>query len=101
MEQTRNSIDDFAKADFHFHHELAVISRNTLILGCYNLIGDLMRSAFKDIVRVRGPSQGLYFHTAILERICEHDATGCRELMTEHIDDTYNELVSRKYSVKS
>lgn len=89
MEQKKNDIEGFSEADYNFHHELAVISRNPLILESYNLIGDVLRSAFKNIVEKRGHSQGLYFHRAILDSIIAKDAEKCRTLMTQHIDNTY------------
>jgi GntR family transcriptional repressor for pyruvate dehydrogenase complex len=94
MEREKGNAEAFSEADYAFHHELAVISRNPLILGSYNLIGDILRSALKTIVEKCGHSQGLYYHKAILDRIRAKDKEGCRRLMTEHIEDTYGDMVS-------
>jgi GntR family transcriptional repressor for pyruvate dehydrogenase complex len=96
MEQTKGCVEIFSEADYRFHHELAVISRNPLILESYNLIGDLFRSALKSIVEKRGHSQGLYSHRLILDCIRTRDTEGCRIRMTEHIDNTYSDMLSRK-----
>jgi len=95
MERNKGNVEDFSEADYSFHFELAVISRNPLILESYNLIGDLFRSAMKNIVKKRGHSQGLYYHQAILDCIKAQDAEGCRIQMTQHIDSTYADMASR------
>ena len=94
MEQEKGDVEGFSEADYSFHYELAVISRNALILESYNLIEDLFRCAMKNIVEKRGHSQGLYYHRAILESICTKDAEKCRIQMTQHIDNTYTDMVS-------
>ena len=94
MEQQKDSVEGFSEADYKFHHELAVISRNALILESYNLIEDLFLSTLKSITEKRGHSQGLYYHCAILDSIGAQDAEGCRNLMTQHIDSTYADMIS-------
>lgn len=96
MEQKKGDVAGFSEADYSFHHELAVISRNPLILESYNLIGDVLRSAFKSIVEKRGHSQGLHYHRAILDSIIAKDSEKCRALMTQHIDNTYADMVSQR-----
>jgi len=93
MQQTKGSVEGFSDADYRFHYELAVISRNPLILESYKLIGDVFRSAMKSIIEKRGHTQGLYYHRAILDAIRTRDIEGCRALMTEHIDSTYAEML--------
>ena len=95
MEQKKDNLKTFSEADYRFHYEIAVISRNPLILESYNLIREVFRSAMKDIVERRGHSQGLYCHRAILDCIIAHDAEGCRIQMTQHIDNTYADMISR------
>ena len=94
MEQKKHDVEKFSEEDYNFHHGLAVICRNPLILESYNLISDILRSAMKGIVAKRGYSQGLYYHHALLDRIIAKDAEGCRVLMSQHIDDTYKDMVS-------
>lgn len=96
MEQEKGHYDSFSEADYNFHRELAVISRNTLILESYNLIGDVLRSAFLSIAEKRGHTQGLYYHRAILDKIIAKEAEECRILMTQHIDSTYADMISRE-----
>lgn len=95
MEQLKGNAEGFSDADYDFHHELAVISRNPLILESYNLIGDLFRSALISITEKRGHSQGLYYHRAILDCIIAKDAEGCHRLMMQHVDSTYADMVSQ------
>jgi len=94
MEQNKHDVEKFSEEDYNFHHELAVICRNPLILESYNLISDILRSAMKRIVAKRGYTQGLYYHHALLDRIIAKDAEGCRVMMSQHIDDTYNDMAS-------
>ena len=94
MEQSKHDVEKFSEEDYNFHHELAVICRNPLILESYNLISDMLRSAMKIIVAKRGPTQGLYYHKALLDRIIAKDVGECRVLMTQHIDETYADMVS-------
>ena len=96
MEQKKGDVEGFSEEDYNFHHELAVISRNPLILESYNLIGDLFRSALKSTFKKRGHSQGLYYHRAILDRIIAKDAEGCRVMMTQHIENTYADMAPGK-----
>jgi len=94
MERNKDDLNEYSEADYCFHYELAVISRNSLIIECYNLIGDIFRTAMKYIVKKRGHSQGLYYHRLIIDKISAKDAEGCRLIMTRHIDDTYADMVS-------
>ncbi|MCL2244465.1 MAG: FadR family transcriptional regulator [Treponema sp.] len=94
MEQKKGDVEEFSEADYRFHYELAVISRNPLILESYNLIGDLFRTAMKHIVEKRGHSQGLYYHRLILDSIRSQDADKCRVFMTQHIDNTYADMAA-------
>ena len=94
MDRNKDDLEEYSQADYCFHYELAVISRNSLIIECYNLIGDVFRTAMKNIVQKRGHSQGLYYHRLIIDKITAKDAEGCRLTMTQHIDDTYTDMVS-------
>lgn len=96
MQQTKGSVEGFSEADYSFHHQLAVISRNPLILESGKLIRDVFRSARKSMIEKRGHSQGLYYHRAILDCIRARDIEGCRSLMTEHIDSTYAHMLPGK-----
>lgn len=96
MEQEKGDLERFSEIDYSFHYELAVISRNPLIVGSYDLIRDVLRSTFKEIVQKRGRSQGIYYHREILDSIIDKDAERCRVLMTQHIDDTYDDMLSQK-----
>jgi len=95
MELNKGSLEEYSEADYCFHYELAVISRNSLIVECYNLIEDLLRTAMRNIVEKRGHSQGLYYHRLIIDKIISKDTEGCRLLMTRHIDDTYADMITR------
>jgi len=88
------NVESFSEADYSFHYELAVISRNALILESYNLIRDIYRSAMKNITEKSGHTPGLYYHGLIFDSICAHDPEKCRILMTQHIDNTYSIMVS-------
>jgi len=96
MEMEKGNLESFSEADYRFHYELAVISRNPLIVESHNLIRDLFRSAMRDIVEKRGHSQGLHYHRAIIDRIKAKDVDGCRILMTQHIDSTYADMILHK-----
>jgi GntR family transcriptional repressor for pyruvate dehydrogenase complex len=98
MEKEKAVVEKFSEADYRFHHELAVISRNPLILESYILIRELFRSTMKIIIKKRGHSQGLYYHRLILDSIRARDAENCRILMTQHISNTYSDMVSQMHS---
>jgi len=95
MEKAKGNLEVFSEADYRFHYELAVISRNVLILECYNLIAGVFRSAMRTIAEKYGNYDGLHYHRSILDRIIAKDADGCRAQMTLHIDNTYADMVSR------
>ena len=94
MEQKKGDVECFSEADFKFHFELAVISGNSLILESYKLIGDVFRSAMREITKKRGHTQGLIFHRSILDCIVNKNVAGCRAVMTNHIETTYADMVS-------
>ena len=96
MEQKKEDIENFSEADFMFHYELAVISRNPLIIESYNLVRDLFRSSMRGIVEKRGSSHGLYSHRAIYSCIVSKDARGCRLAMMQHIETTYSDMMLPK-----
>jgi len=93
MEKAKGNLESFSEADYRFHYELAVISRNTLILESYNLTSEVFRSAMRTIAEKYGNYEGLYNHRSMLDSIIAKDAEKCRALMTQHIDNTYADLV--------
>lgn len=93
MQTHKDDMLKFSQADFEFHFELAKITKNSLIIETYSILSDLLRMALERIVNYRGNAQGLFYHKLLLDAIKEHDPEKCRQVMTDHLNDTYNSML--------
>jgi GntR family transcriptional regulator, transcriptional repressor for pyruvate dehydrogenase complex len=87
----------FSEDDLDFHLKIAEITNNSLIIETHNIIKDILSVAMHKIVSERGNTAGLHYHKMLLEAIRERNAEKARELMAQHVDDTY-EMMSRLHN---
>jgi GntR family transcriptional repressor for pyruvate dehydrogenase complex len=78
-------IDDFIRADFMFHYQLAWISQNSMIIKVYELINEILYTAMRDIVHIAGRT-GPRYHRKIIDALRNGTKAECEDLMEEHIE---------------
>lgn len=87
MKTYRGELREFAAYDYQFHLKLAEMTGNTILIRMYNIVNDVMRSAFDRIVLARGNQAGLHYHGLIVEAFTRGDSKGARAAMEEHMRD--------------
>lgn len=83
---------EFFRADLDFHLEMAEITKNSLVIETCTILRDTLEYAMERIVKIRGDSQGLYYHRLLLDAMRAHDSALCRKVMDEHLTETYNSI---------
>lgn len=78
-------IDDYIRADFAFHYQLARISQNSMILKVYELLHEILFTAMRDIVHLAGRT-GPTFHRQIIDALKTGTKAECEALMEAHIE---------------
>jgi GntR family transcriptional repressor for pyruvate dehydrogenase complex len=84
IDETR-SIDEFIRADFAFHCQLARISQNSMIIKVFELLHEILFTAMRDIVHLAGRT-GPSFHRKIIDALKKGDKAECEALMEAHIE---------------
>jgi GntR family transcriptional repressor for pyruvate dehydrogenase complex len=77
--------DDFIRADFAFHYQLARISQNSMLLKVSELIKEILFSAMQDIVHLAGRT-GPAYHRKIIDALKTGTKEECEALMEAHIE---------------
>ncbi|MDR3120527.1 MAG: FadR family transcriptional regulator [Clostridiales bacterium] len=95
MSAARLSDKAFFRADFEFHLQFALMTRNSLLAETYRVLQDIFLYGMKEVVRARGHSQGLYYHGLLLEAARGRDAVRCGKIMAEHIENTYEDMKTK------
>lgn len=99
MDNPNCDIDDYTQADLDFHHHLAKVSGNAMIIKVYDLISEILTTAMRDIVHLAGRAKGPAFHRNIIDALKKGDKAACESLMEAHIES--NIEVVRKLAEKS
>ncbi|MCL2852833.1 MAG: FadR family transcriptional regulator [Defluviitaleaceae bacterium] len=81
----QNDLDVLALMDLEFHYSIAQISRNSLIIKTYEIVGDIYGRHMKRMVNAMGGDLGVYYHKRIVAAIEERNSAVAREVMYEHI----------------
>ena len=89
MEKSKDSPEKFAEEDLNFHFQLALITKNSLLIETLNIIRSVLGRAMSYAIQQRGYSQGLYFHRLLIDAIAVHDEKQTMRIMEEHIDNVY------------
>jgi GntR family transcriptional regulator, transcriptional repressor for pyruvate dehydrogenase complex len=96
MEDYKNDSRKFSESDLDFHLKIAEMTNNSLIIETHNIIKDILSVAMQRIVKERGNTGGLHYHKMLLEAIREHDGEKAKDIMAQHVGDTY-EMMSKLY----
>ena len=86
MADERCDIDEYTRADFAFHYQLAQISKNPMIIKVYELIHEILFTAMRDIVHLTGRINGPVYHRKIIDALKKGDKAECETLMEKHIE---------------
>ena len=87
MEECRDNLAAFSRYDQEFHMALAKISGNSHIVKIYDVISDVLNSAFDDIVAKCGSAAGQKFHEPLLAAFERQDCDAVQRIMQEHMND--------------
>ena len=87
MEEHRDNLPVFSRYDQEFHLAMAKISGNSHIVKIYDVISDVLNSAFDDIVAKCGSAAGLKYHEPLLSAFEKQDCDAVQKIMQEHMDD--------------
>lgn len=95
MEQVKDELELFSKADLNFHLLLANMTKNSLIIQTFHIFNDVLNRAFSQIVNERGNSAGIYYHKLLLEAVKNRNSGDAKKIMQEHMEDLYNTFKSK------
>jgi GntR family transcriptional repressor for pyruvate dehydrogenase complex len=88
-------IDDYTQADLEFHHHLARVSGNSMIIKVYDLINEILATAMRDIVHLAGRANGPAFHRKMIDALKKGDKAECEGLMEAHIEGNIEVIRTR------
>jgi GntR family transcriptional repressor for pyruvate dehydrogenase complex len=91
MVKNKDDLTTFSKLDYDFHIAIAKISGNSYVIKIYEIIAEVLLSAFSDIVSKRGNEAGLTYHAQILAAFESGNAAAAKDAMQHHMDDLYEE----------
>jgi GntR family transcriptional repressor for pyruvate dehydrogenase complex len=91
MVKNKDDLTTFSKLDYDFHIAIAKISGNSYVIKIYEIIAEVLLSAFSDIVSKRGNEAGLKYHAQILAAFESGNAPAAQDAMQHHMDDLYEE----------
>lgn len=84
----------FAQADHMFHRQIALCTKNRVIIKIFDAIDVLLVNQQLEIVTYEGARErGINDHKKILQAIISGDAQQASEIMRKHMDNTYNAIV--------
>ena len=90
MEQLKDDLEKFSKADLNFHLLLANMTKNSLIIQTFHIFNDVLNRAFSQITLKRGNTAGIYYHKLLLEAVKTRNSSEAKRIMDEHMEDLYN-----------
>jgi GntR family transcriptional repressor for pyruvate dehydrogenase complex len=85
-----------AEADHLFHHQLARIAGNPIIIKVYEIINVILASAMVEIVRLLGTEMALRYHRQLIDALKTGDKALCESTMEAHIEETIKKIQNRR-----
>ena len=85
MTDKNSSIEEFIRADFAFHHQLALISQNSMIIKVHELLHEILFTSMKEIVHLAGKN-GPIFHRKLIDALKTGNKNECETIMEAHIE---------------
>ena len=93
IEASDQSNEQLSEEDLEFHMNIALATKNNLIIAVTGIISDIFIEYYNRIVNVMGIQKAIKYHTEIFEAIKAHDSKLAREKMREHIGVTIKEVM--------
>lgn len=97
MVDFQDDLSAFTGYDREFHMAIAKISGNAHIVRIFDIIADVLSSAFDDIVAMRGNEAGLKFHGLLLNAFERKDEYSAQQIMQRHMDDMQHDYCEKAY----
>lgn len=97
MLAAKDDLESFAKADHAFHRQIALSTKNTVIIKIYDAIDMLLVHQQLEIVELQGAlERGLRDHDRILQAIITGDGTKASDIMQIHLDNTHEAIIKAR-----
>jgi GntR family transcriptional repressor for pyruvate dehydrogenase complex len=77
----------YIEADLAFHHHLARITQNSIIIKVHELISEILTTAMYDLVSQVGRKIGPAYHRRIIDALAAGSKAECEALMEEHMEE--------------
>ena len=91
----KNATDEeFIRADFAFHYQLALISQNSMIIKVHELLHEILFTSMTEIVHLAGRT-GPFFHRKLIDSLRKGNKMECEAIMEEHIEKNI-EVIQKK-----
>ncbi len=93
IEKSNQSTEELSADDLEFHLNIALATKNNLIIAVTRIISDIFLEYYKRIVNVMGIQKAIKYHTEIFEAIRDQNPELARVKMSEHIGVTIKEVM--------
>jgi GntR family transcriptional repressor for pyruvate dehydrogenase complex len=77
----------YSEADLAFHHHLARMTANPIIIKVYDLISEILTTAMYDLVKLVGREIGPASHRKMIDALKSGTKAECEALMEEHLEE--------------
>jgi len=94
MTDDNSTTEEFIRADFAFHYQLALISKNSMIIKVHELLHEILFTSMTEIVHLAGRT-GPFFHRKLIDALKRGNKVECEGIMEEHIE-TNIDVIKRK-----
>ena len=62
---------------------------NPMITGVYRILNNVLRSSWHRVTASKGPKMGFYYHEQLLNAFRQKNPKLCREVMEEHVANSW------------
>jgi GntR family transcriptional repressor for pyruvate dehydrogenase complex len=78
---------EYIEADLVFHHHIARITQNSIVMKVYDLISEILATAMYDLVKQMGREIGPVYHRKIIDALKGGSKAECEALMEAHTEE--------------
>lgn len=75
--------------DLSFHMLIGEMTGNPMITGVYRILNNVLRSSWHRVTASKGPKMGFYYHERLLNAFRQKNPKLCREVMEEHVANSW------------
>jgi GntR family transcriptional repressor for pyruvate dehydrogenase complex len=87
IEKGAEDLAVYTEADLAFHHHIARITQNSIIIKVYDLISEILATAMYDLVSQMGREIGPAYHRKIIDALKGGSKAECEALMDAHMEE--------------